>query len=82
MAAVRRDDQKNAHSHLSIKERHGTPIWTGTLSIGPQFYEKPYFLVPGKKAEKGYVLLRETLRKTKRVGMVASSFAPANIYVL
>ena len=38
-------------------------------AIGPQFYEKPYFLVPGKKAEKGYVLLRETLRKTKRVGI-------------
>jgi DNA end-binding protein Ku len=37
--------------------------------IGPQFFEKPYFLVPGKKAEKGYVLLRETLRKTKRVGI-------------
>ena len=38
-------------------------------AIGPQFYEKPYFLVPGKKSEKGYVLLRETLRKTKRVGI-------------
>ena len=38
-------------------------------AIGPQFFEKPYFLVPGKKAEKGYVLLRETLRKTKRVGI-------------
>ena len=25
--------------------------------------------MPGKKAEKGYVLLRETLRKTKRVGI-------------
>ena len=37
--------------------------------IAPSFFEKPYFLVPGKKAEKGYVLLRETLRKTKRVGI-------------
>ena len=38
-------------------------------AIAPQFFEKPYFLLPGKKAEKGYVLLRETLRKTKRVGI-------------
>ena len=38
-------------------------------SIAPQFFEKPYFLVPGKKAEKGYVLLRETLEKTGRIGI-------------
>jgi DNA end-binding protein Ku len=38
-------------------------------SIAPTYYEKPYFLVPAKKAEKGYVLLRETLKKTKRVGI-------------
>jgi DNA end-binding protein Ku len=38
-------------------------------AIGPQYYEKPYYLVPGKKAEKGYVLLRETLKKTKRIGI-------------
>ena len=37
--------------------------------IAPPFFEKPYFLVPGKKAEKGYVLLRETLRKTRRIGI-------------
>lgn len=38
-------------------------------SIQPMYYEKPYYLVPGKKAEKGYVLLREVLRKTNRVAM-------------
>src|ERR1700743_384460 len=27
-------------------------------SIDPMFFEKPYYLVPVKKAEKGYVLLR------------------------
>lgn len=37
--------------------------------ISPVFYEKPYYLVPGKKAEKGYVLLREVLRRTDRVGL-------------
>lgn len=38
-------------------------------SIGPSYFEKPYVLVPGKKAEKGYVLLRETLVKTAKVGI-------------
>lgn len=38
-------------------------------SIGLRHFEKPYVLVPGKKAEKGYVLLRETLRKTGKAGI-------------
>jgi DNA end-binding protein Ku len=37
--------------------------------IGLRHFEKPYVLVPGKKAEKGYVLLRETLRKTGKAGV-------------
>jgi DNA end-binding protein Ku len=37
--------------------------------IPPQYFEKPYVLVPGKKAEKGYVLLRETLAATGRAGI-------------
>ena len=38
-------------------------------AIGPQYFEKPYVLVPAKKAEKGYVLLREALQKTRRIGI-------------
>jgi DNA end-binding protein Ku len=38
-------------------------------SIGAEYFEKPYILVPGKKAEKGYVLLRETLKRTGKVGI-------------
>ena len=37
--------------------------------IPPQFFEKPYVLVPARKAEKGYVLLRETLEATGRAGI-------------
>lgn len=37
--------------------------------IGPQYFEKPYVLVPAKKAEKGYVLLREALERTGRIGI-------------
>jgi DNA end-binding protein Ku len=38
-------------------------------SIGPEYFEKPYYLVPAKKAEKGYVLLRETLKRLKTAGL-------------
>ncbi|TAL85121.1 MAG: Ku protein [Rhodanobacter sp.] len=38
-------------------------------AIGPEYFEKPYVLVPGKKAEKGYVLFRETLMRTGKIGI-------------
>lgn len=38
-------------------------------SIDPRYFEKPYVLVPGKKAEKGYVLLRRTLENTGKAGI-------------
>jgi DNA end-binding protein Ku len=37
--------------------------------IDTRYFEKPYVLMPGKKAEKGYVLLRETLRELGKVGI-------------
>jgi DNA end-binding protein Ku len=38
-------------------------------SIDPRYFEKPYYLVPGKKADKGYVLLREILKRTGKLGI-------------
>lgn len=32
-------------------------------------FEKPYYLVPDKKGEKGYVILRELLKETKKVAI-------------
>ena len=37
--------------------------------IRPYFYEKPYIAVPDKGGEKAYVLLREALQQTNRVGI-------------
>jgi len=37
--------------------------------IDPMYYERPYFLVPGKKGEKGYVLLREAMKRSKKIGI-------------
>ena len=38
-------------------------------SIPPLFFERPYRLAPGKRGEKGYALLRETLKRTNKVGV-------------
>ena len=38
-------------------------------AIPPLFFEKPYRLVPGKRGEKGYALLRETLKRSDKVGV-------------
>jgi DNA end-binding protein Ku len=37
--------------------------------VDPLLFEKPYYLVPGKNGEKGYVLLRKTLEKTKKAAI-------------
>ena len=38
-------------------------------SIPPQYFEAPYYLVPGERAQKVYALLRETMRSTNKVGV-------------
>lgn len=38
-------------------------------AIDRVYFEKPYYLVPGKGGEKGYVLLREALRRSGKIGI-------------
>ncbi len=37
--------------------------------IAPYHFDTPYFLAPDKRGEKGYVLLRETMRRTGKAGI-------------
>jgi DNA end-binding protein Ku len=37
--------------------------------INPVYFEKPYYLVPSKKGQKGYVLLRQALYSAAKVGI-------------
>ncbi|MBC7988740.1 MAG: Ku protein [Luteimonas sp.] len=61
------DDIKSAAAEG--RETVEIEAFVDAASIGPQYFEKPYVLVPGKKAEKGYVLLRETLKRTGKIGI-------------
>lgn len=38
-------------------------------AIAPQFFDTPYYLVPGKRGEKAYALLRDTLQKSGKAGI-------------
>jgi DNA end-binding protein Ku len=37
--------------------------------ISSTFFDKPYYLAPDKKGRKSYALLRETLKRTRKVGI-------------
>ena len=37
--------------------------------LGTMYFKKPYYLVPSARGEKGYVLLRETLKTANKVGI-------------
>jgi len=39
--------------------------------IQPQYFSTPYYLLPGKRGEKAYALLRDTLAKTGKVGIAS-----------
>ncbi|MCA1665544.1 MAG: Ku protein, partial [Myxococcales bacterium] len=38
-------------------------------SIPPMFFETPYYLAPGKRGEKAYALLRETMKRANRIAV-------------
>lgn len=58
-------------SHASAKLTRVIEIkqFVESDQISPLYYDKPYYLVPGKGAEKGYALLREAITKTGKVGI-------------
>lgn len=37
--------------------------------ISPTYFDKPYYLAPDKKGRRSYALLRETLKRTRKVGI-------------
>ncbi|MES2856488.1 MAG: Ku protein [Bdellovibrionota bacterium] len=71
--------QKNQYVIITEAEiKKANPKATQTIDIedfvsvedlDPLLFETPYYLVPGKNGEKGYVLLRQVLAKTKRAAM-------------
>lgn len=64
---VEKDDFKRAN----VKATQTVDIvqFTDASDIDVMYFEKPYYLVPGKRGEKAYVLLREVLKRSGKVGI-------------
>ncbi|HEY1077864.1 MAG TPA: Ku protein [Fontimonas sp.] len=65
---VLKDEDLSAAAPRS-KESVDIEAFVDMADVSRRYFERPYFLVPGRKAEKGYVLLRETLRENGKAGL-------------
>ncbi len=61
------EDFKKASVHKS--QSIDVDSFSDEEEVDPIYYEKPYYLEPEKGAEKPYALLRDALKKTKKVGI-------------
>lgn len=52
-----------SNKHIAITD------FVGEREIDPMFFDKPYYLAPGRNGEKAYALLRDVLEKTHKVGI-------------
>lgn len=71
---VTRDDfqrvQIQSTQVIDIKE------FVDSADIDPRYYAEPYFLAPEKGGDKAYILLRETLQQSKKVGIAKVVIRP------
>lgn len=56
-------------ANVEVTKRVEIEDFVDLADIGTVYFEKPYYLEPGKGGEKSYALLRETLRATNKVGI-------------
>jgi DNA end-binding protein Ku len=64
---VEDDDLKRANPERT--QRIDIDRFVAADEIDPLQYDRPYYVAPQKKSEKGYALLREALERTQRVGI-------------
>jgi DNA end-binding protein Ku len=55
----------------NVKATHTVEIldFVDAEEIEPIYFDKPYYMAPTTENSKGYALLRETLRRTKKIGI-------------
>jgi DNA end-binding protein Ku len=67
-AVLRKEDFKRAA--LEKTDTIDVLSFVPAGAIDPRYFETPYYLAPGKGADRAYALLRETIRKAGKVGVV------------
>jgi DNA end-binding protein Ku len=63
------DDEDFKKADIKATETVALEDFVPAESLNCMYFEKPYYLVPDSKAVKGYVLLREILKKTGMIGI-------------
>jgi DNA end-binding protein Ku len=63
------DQDELARMHLKGNDSIELQQFVDQDDVEPSFFEKPYYLLPEKGGLKTYVLLRETLKKTRKFGV-------------
>ncbi|HWG29663.1 MAG TPA: Ku protein, partial [Steroidobacteraceae bacterium] len=62
-------DEDFRQANIKASQTLELESFTDAREITPEYYETPYYLAPTKGGEKVYTLLRETLRKSGKVGV-------------
>jgi DNA end-binding protein Ku len=62
-------DEDFKHADLKAFQSIEIEDFVDRDAVDYRFFEKPYYVTPQKKAEKGYVLLREVLRNSNKMGI-------------
>lgn len=62
-------DEDFRRANVKASQTVDIKAFVPAAEIPAHYYETPYFLAPGKRGDKVYALLRETLRSTNRVAI-------------
>ena len=65
--ALSEEDFKRAN--VEATQTVDITAFVDAADIAPIYYDTPYYLSPGKRGEKGYALLRETLKKSGKAAV-------------
>jgi DNA end-binding protein Ku len=62
-------DEDFRQANVKASQTIDIESFTEASAISPEYFEQPYYLAPAKGGDKGYVLLREALRKSGKVAV-------------
>jgi DNA end-binding protein Ku len=68
------DDEDFKRASPEKSERIDIEAFVSETEINSKYYDKPYYLEPGKGADKAYILLREALAQEKKVAVARMVF--------
>ena len=63
------DDEDFKHAAVEKTQTIDIVDFVDQKAIDYRYFDKPYYVIPGAKGDKGYVLLRETLKRTGQAGI-------------